>query len=42
MMRAMRVVAERNPNAMRVINRILVLTDSMSALERTVECAACQ
>ena len=30
---------ERNPNATRVMSRILVLTDSMRPLDRTVECA---
>ena len=40
MTRAMRAVAERNPNATRVINRILVFTDSMSALDRPCSKAA--
>ena len=40
MARAMRASAERNPNAMRVIGRILVLTDSIKASDRPCSSAA--
>ena len=36
---AMSAWGERNPNAVRVSRRILVLVDSTSPLERVVECA---
>lgn len=40
MARAMRASGERNPNAIRVMRRILVLTDSMRPLDRPCSIAA--
>ncbi len=40
MAKAMRASGERNPNATRVISRILVLTDSMRPFERPCSIAA--
>jgi len=37
---AMRAWGERNPNAIRVISRILVFIDSIKAFDRTVNCTA--
>ena len=39
MAKAIRASGLRNPNATRVMSRILVLTDSIRPLDRTVECA---
>ncbi len=38
MARAMRAAGLRNPNAIRVMTLILVLTDSIRPFECTVEC----